>query len=174
MQNDFIYVIGLMSGTSLDGLDIVYVKFDKTNYKRFEILASETISYNQEWKNDLQNAISFPKEKLEKLDVFYGKLLGKEINKFITKNKIEAIDFIASHGHTVLHQPENEITLQIGNGQEIATITQQKVVCDFRTEDVKLGGQGAPLVPIGDELLFSEYDFCLNLGGFANISFGKK
>jgi anhydro-N-acetylmuramic acid kinase len=74
----------------------------------------------------------------------------------------------------VLHQPQKGITLQIGSGEEIAKITKQKVVCDFRTQDVELGGQGAPLVPIGDALLFPEYDFCLNLGGFSNVSFRQE
>lgn len=174
MQNEFIYSIGLMSGTSLDGIDLVYTKFDTSNYKNFEILYSETISYSEKWKSDLQNAISFSSEELSELDIFYGKLLGNEINNFIDKFSIEKLHFIASHGHTVFHQPENGITLQIGSGREIANITNQKVICDFRTQDVQLGGQGAPLVPIGDELLFSNYDYCINLGGFANISFKKE
>lgn len=174
MKNVFLYVIGLMSGTSLDGIDIVYVKFDKNNYKNFNILTEETVSYSEKWKLELQNAISFSKEKLIDLDISYGKLLAEKVNNFIEKNKIKKIDFIASHGHTILHQPEKGITLQIGNGQEIANLINQKVVCDFRTQDVELGGQGAPLVPIGDELLFSEYDYCLNLGGFANVSYKKE
>lgn len=168
-----IFIIGLMSGTSLDGIDLVYVKFNNTNYKNFKILASSTIVYSKEWKNNLQNAILLDKEPLKQLDIDYGKLLGERINSFIKKNNIDVIDFIASHGHTVFHQPKKGITLQIGNGQEIANTTQQKVICDFRTQDVELKGQGAPLVPIGDELLFSNYDYCINLGGFANISFKK-
>ncbi len=173
MNNDFTYCIGLMSGTSLDGIDLVYVQFDKNNYSNFKIIASNTISYSDDWKQDLQKAISFSKDNLQQLDIAYGTLLGKHINFFIDENNIKIIDFIASHGHTVFHQPENGITLQIGNGQEIANCTRQKVVCDFRTQDVQLGGQGAPLVPIGDELLFRNYDFCVNLGGFANVSFKK-
>lgn len=173
MQNDFRYIIGVMSGTSLDGVDLVYVQFDNQDYKNFKILFCETISYSKKWKSDLQNAINFSSEKLHALDISYGRLLAEKINIFIKKNNLKKVDFIASHGHTILHQPENGITLQIGNGQEIADKTKQKVVCDFRTQDVKLGGQGAPLVPIGDELLFSEYDYCLNLGGFANVSFNK-
>ena len=99
---------------------------------------------------------------VQQLDVDYGKLLGKKTTDFIHKFRIDSVDFIASHGHTILHQPEKGITLQVGSGQVIASMTKQKVICDFRTQDVKLGGQGAPLVPIGDELLFSEYDYCLN------------
>ncbi len=170
MKQKLTYVIGLMSGTSVDGLDLVYVCFKETNVIDFKIICSETISYSKEWQDNLQHAITFSDEKIKQLDTNYGKLLGNLTNAFIKKNQIKKINFIASHGHTVFHQPENEITLQIGNGQLIATITKQKVVSDFRTQDVALGGQGAPLVPIGDELLFPKYEYCLNLGGFANIS----
>ncbi len=171
MNSDFYFIIGLMSGTSLDGIDLVYVQFDKNDYKNFKILSAETISYSGDWKNKLKKAIDFSKNDLIKLDIDYGKLLGEEINQFIERNKIKNIDFIASHGHTVLHQPDDGITLQVGNGNVISKITNEKVVCDFRTQDVNLGGQGAPLVPIGDELLFTDYDYCVNLGGFANVSF---
>ena len=171
MNSNFCFAIGLMSGTSLDGIDFVYVKFDKNNYTDFKILESKTISYSSDWKERLQKAISFSDEELGSLDIDYGKLLGEKTNAFIDEFNIDKIDFIASHGHTILHQPDKGITLQVGDGQIIANITKQKVVCDFRTQDVKLGGQGAPLVPIGDELLFSEYEYCLNLGGFANVSF---
>lgn len=162
-----------MSGTSLDGLDIVYAQFDSSNYSTFNILYSETISYSDTWKEKLQNAITFSKNALSDLDIEYGKYLGKEVASFIFKNQIDTVDFIASHGHTILHEPDKGITLQIGNGQVISDETSCKVICDFRTQDVQFGGQGAPLVPIGDELLFSEYDSCLNLGGFANVSFKK-
>ena len=174
MNEKEIFAIGLMSGTSLDGIDLVYIKFLKNKHTSFKILHSETIAYAKEWKELLQQAISFSSEELFNLDGTYGKFLGNIIQNFIEKYKIKNIDFIASHGHTVLHQPQKGITLQIGSGEEIAKITKQKVVCDFRTQDVALGGQGAPLVPIGDALLFPEYDFCLNLGGFSNVSFRKE
>ena len=174
MNKDFYFIIGLMSGTSLDGIDLVYVKFDKKDAKYFSIIASDTISYSDYWREKLKLAIDFCKDKIKDLDISYGKLLGEEINLFIKKNKIKIIDFIASHGHTILHQPDDGITLQIGNGRVISDLTNQQVICDFRTQDVKLGGQGAPLVPIGDELLFANYDFCVNLGGFANVSFKEK
>jgi anhydro-N-acetylmuramic acid kinase len=173
METNFRNIIGLMSGTSLDGIDLVNVQFDKSDISTFKILHSETIPYSKKWKETLQEAIVFSEEKLKELDVDYGKLLVKEINNFIEKHQISNIEFIASHGHTILHQPDKGITLQIGDGQIIAIETQQKIVCDFRTQDVKLGGQGAPLVPIGDELLFYQYDACLNLGGFANVSFNE-
>ncbi|KAB1153261.1 anhydro-N-acetylmuramic acid kinase [Tenacibaculum aiptasiae] len=173
MLNNYIYCIGLMSGTSLDGIDLAYIQFDSNSYNNFQIIKADTFSYSEEWKNKLQKAISYKKEDLKSLDIEYGILLGKLLNEFIEINEISTLDFIASHGHTILHQPENGITLQIGNGQQIANITNKKVVCDFRVQDVKLGGQGAPLVPIGDKLLFSDYEYCLNLGGFANVSFEK-
>jgi len=174
MNKKEIFAIGLMSGTSLDGIDLVYVKFLKKEYSFFEIIHTETVSYTKEWKQVLKQAIHLSSKELLDLDVVYGKHLGSVLVNFISNYKITEIDFIASHGHTILHQPEEGITLQIGSGAEIAKITQQKVVSDFRTQDVNLGGQGAPLVPIGDELLFSKYDFCLNLGGFSNVSFKKE
>jgi anhydro-N-acetylmuramic acid kinase len=108
---------------------------------------------------------------LKELNENYTDLLGKIIKSFIDKNKIIDLDAVCSHGHTILHQPQNGFTLQIGNLPKVAALVNEKVVCDFRVQDVQLGGQGAPLVPIGDRILFSEFDYCLNLGGFSNISF---
>lgn len=165
-------VIGVMSGTSLDGIDLAHIHFavkeDKWSY---QILESETISYSIEWLNKLKVAVTFSVEELQKLNKDYTILLGEIIKSFIKKNNISNLDAICSHGHTILHQPQNGITLQIGNLPEIAQIINEKIVCDFRVQDVQLGGQGAPLVPIGDRILFSEYDYCLNLGGFSNVSF---
>ncbi len=166
-----IKAIGLMSGTSLDGLDLVAAEFWQSNEKwNFKILFAETVSYNNEWHEKLRNSPSLSGEKLIELHSEYGRFLGTETNRFIEKNGFTP-DLIASHGHTVFHQPEKHFTFQIGNGADIAAITKITTVSDFRTGDVALGGQGAPLVPVGDRLLFGEYDFCLNLGGFANISF---
>ena len=173
MNDDFFYVIGLMSGTSLDGLDIVYVKFQKSDYANFEILSAETISYSHIWKERLQSAINLDKNGTSVLHNEYGVFLGIKTKEFISKNNIQKLDFIASHGHTVFHQPEKGITLQVGDGEEILKATNCTVVADFRTQDVQLGGQGAPLVPIGDRLLFSGYQACVNLGGFANISYER-
>lgn len=175
MNSKVISVIGLMSGTSLDGLDVVLVHFNKENKKDFDIIFSKTLPYNKTWRLKLANSINQTKEELDKLDLAYGDYLGEAVNSFIKTYKItDKIAFVASHGHTVLHQPEKGITLQIGNGKRIAEITNLKVICDFRTQDVLLGGHGAPLVPIGDELLFSDFDACLNLGGFANISYKEE
>jgi anhydro-N-acetylmuramic acid kinase len=161
-----------MSGTSLDGIDLAHINFTiKDNKWRYEVLESETISYSQDWLNKLKVAVSFSKEELIELNEEYTELLGYIIKSFIANHKIKNLDAVCSHGHTILHQPQNGFTLQIGNLPKIAEIIQEKVVCDFRVQDVKLSGQGAPLVPIGDRILFSEYDYCLNLGGFSNVSF---
>jgi anhydro-N-acetylmuramic acid kinase len=161
-----------MSGTSLDGVDLAHIVFTvKNNNWNFQILECETIAYSSEWLNKLKNAISFSNIELIDLNQDYTVLLSEIINNFIKIHKIENLDAVCSHGHTVLHQPQNGFTLQIGNLPEIAKYTNQKVVCDFRVQDVRLGGQGAPLVPIGDRILFSEFDYCLNLGGFSNVSF---
>ncbi|MGM0504254.1 MAG: anhydro-N-acetylmuramic acid kinase [Bacteroidota bacterium] len=167
MQN--YYAVGIMSGTSLDGLDIVFSKYTYTNRWTFEIIKAETISYNKSWKEQLKNAESLSGLAITKLHKDYGRFIGEKINQFLHEIK-EKPDLIASHGHTVFHQPEHKITLQIGDGAEIASATGVTTISDFRSLDVALGGQGAPLVPIGDELLFNEYDYCLNIGGFANIS----
>ena len=165
-------IIGVMSGTSLDGIDLAHLNFEIINGKwKFQILESETIGYSQKWIDQLKIAVGFSELELQKLNTDYTLLLGTIIFDFINKYKIENIDAVCSHGHTILHQPQNGFTLQIGNLPEIAALCKQKVVCDFRIQDVKLGGQGAPLVPIGDRILFSDYDYCLNLGGFSNISF---
>ena len=165
-------VIGVMSGTSLDGIDLAHINFTIVNKKwSYKILESETIAYTSDWLNKLKVAVSFSDKELTKLNEEFTQLLGEIIKSFIDKNNISNLDAVCSHGHTILHQPHKGITLQIGNLPKIATYINQKVVCDFRVQDVKFGGQGAPLVPIGDRVLFSEYDFCLNLGGFSNVSF---
>lgn len=172
MNKSFYNVIGLMSGTSLDGVDLVYVSINIKD-KSFEIQYAETLAYQNSWVNRLKAAFGKKVDDLEALDKQYGEYLADLINDFIKRSKIVDIDFIASHGHTIFHQPEKGITVQVGDGQVIANETGIKTIYDFRTQDVELGGQGAPLVPIGDALLFSNYDYCLNLGGFANISFEK-
>ena len=162
-----------MSGTSLDGLDIAYVKFDPGNLQNFEILTAETITYNDKWYKALKNAYEMSAVELAHLDVQYGIFLGKQINDFIIRHHINRVDLIASHGQTIFHRPEASYTTQIGSGAHINAVTKIKTICDFRTQDVALGGQGAPLVPVGDRYLFGQYDYCLNIGGFANISFEK-
>lgn len=163
-----------MSGTSLDGVDLAHIYFFEKNGKwSFEIKESQTISYSEGWIDRLKRAVDFSDFELKKINEDYTILLAEIISSFIKTNKIENLDAVCSHGHTILHQPQNGFTLQIGNLPQIAKLINQRVVCNFRVQDVQLGGQGAPLVPIGDEILFSEYDYCLNLGGFSNISFSE-
>lgn len=166
-------VIGLMSGTSLDGVDIAFCKFSKGSKTwNFQIIKAQTIAYKANWKNKLKFLENDSAYKLIKTHAEYGTYLGKLVNKFISRQQIK-VDFISSHGHTIFHQPKKRITFQLGQGSAIAAECGLPVVCDFRSLDIALGGQGAPLVPIGDEMLFPDYDYCLNLGGFANISFKK-
>jgi len=164
-------VLGLMSGTSLDGLDIAQCTFKLIGKEwKYEIEKATTYPYPNEWKNRLSNAETLSGLDLMLLHNDFGNLMGNWVNLFLVNNP-EEIDFIASHGQTIFHQPEKGLTLQIGSGASIAAKTGITTICDFRTLDVALGGQGAPLVPVGDKLLFGDYDYCLNLGGFANISY---
>ena len=171
MEKPLYKVIGVMSGTSLDGIDLIYVHFSKNDAWQFEIHKSQTVDYPDSWKSRLSQSMNLSQTALETLNMEYTAYLAEVILNFIAEKNISEVDFIASHGHTVFHQPESGYTLQIGNRPEIAKYLNRTVVCDFRVDDVALGGQGAPLVPIGDALLFSNYDYCLNLGGFANVSF---
>lgn len=168
-------VIGVMSGTSLDGIDLAHVRFTiENNHWTYQIEETETTSYSQQWLNKLKMAVAFSEKDLLQLNEDYTDYLGYTIKNFIKEHHLHSIDAVCSHGHTILHQPQNGFTLQIGNLPKIEHIVGKTIVCDFRVQDVKLGGQGAPLVPIGDRLLFSEYDYCLNLGGFSNVSFEEK
>ncbi len=163
-----------MSGTSLDGLDIAFceLKYHSGSW-HFDLKASKSLEYNDEMCLTLKESIYLSALDLLKLNRDYGVWLGEMVRDFIQENQIKA-DYIASHGHTVHHRPELGITYQIGDGQQLANITRMTTICDFRSKDISLGGHGAPLVPIGDKYLFSEYDLCLNLGGISNVSFDLK
>ena len=166
-------VIGLMSGTSLDGLDLAYCQFSNTLDRwEYTIAQTKSVSYTNGMKEKLKDSIFLTADELLIFNNTYGEWLGKQVQSFIHDNNLQ-VDFIASHGHTTHHQPKKGLTYQIGSGQHLANACGHTVVCDFRTNDVAMGGQGAPLVPIGDRLLFGAYDFCLNLGGISNISFEK-
>ena len=165
--------IGLMSGSSLDGLDLALVRFQEEEDKyRFQILEAETLPYPDHWKTQLAEAFHKHPQDLVQLDKDYGKYLGEQVLTFAKRHNASP-DFVASHGHTIFHRPEEHYTLQIGDGQELAKACGFTVINDFRSEDVSKGGQGAPLVPIGDKLLFSDYEICLNIGGIANLSYDE-
>ena len=163
--------IGLMSGSSLDGLDLALVRFssDEGRYT-YRMEKAETLPYSQYWHDQLADAFLSKPEDLEPLNQEYGAYLGSQVRNFIERHHVKP-DFVASHGHTIFHKPEQHYTLQIGDGQALSDACRLTVINDFRTEDVLKGGQGAPLVPIGDRLLFADYDICLNIGGIANLSY---
>jgi anhydro-N-acetylmuramic acid kinase len=165
-----ISIIGMMSGTSLDGVDLAHCIVEETeNGFSYHLGVCETIPYPESWLNRLKALPTGSALEYAETHTAYGRYIGRLILDFINQNRISA-DFVSSHGHTIFHNPTKQYTSQIGEGAAIAAICGLPVVCDFRTGDVAAGGQGAPLVPIGDQLLFAQYDYCLNLGGFANIS----
>lgn len=170
MMNHWQTALGIMSGTSLDGVDLTLCSFKYHDEKwEYKIIDATTLSYSEEWKTKLQIAHQLPAFEFQLIHNEYGRYLGNLCNQFLDNQNIQPI-IIASHGHTIFHKPDLGMTYQLGHGVEIAAITEIDTICDFRVTDLALGGQGAPLVPIGDELLFNNYDFCLNIGGIANIS----
>ena len=171
MQDVDINCIGVMSGTSLDGVDIVSCTFKLTGgVWSYVSNAGEVYPYPTEMLERLKHSYELSGHDLAQLDVDYGRFLGGLVKDFVAENNCKPA-FVASHGYTVFHEPQKGLTLQIGSGAHIAAVSGIDTICDFRTVDVALGGNGAPLVPIGDKLLFGSYDYCLNLGGFANISY---
>ena len=164
------YVIGLMSGTSLDGVDLVYIRFNKNEEWNFDIINSKTYPYEDSVTKLLTHISKKSLDEVKKIDIEYTKKLSKIIREFIDEFSINKIDFISSHGHTAIHDPSNSFTYQIGNLPNLSNEINHNVICDFRVQDIEFGGQGAPLVPVGEKYLFQEYDSFINLGGFANIS----
>ena len=167
-------VLGGMSGTSLDGLDLALCRFEhrrnETVSWRYEVLAAETLAYTAEWQQHLAHAQHLSGLELIALDRHFGRFLGHEGAQFIERHRLPKPDLYVSHGHTVFHVPERGFTLQIGAVSEVSAAAGCAVLGDLRSGDVALSGQGAPLVPIGDRLLFAEYEACINIGGFANLS----
>ena len=162
-------IIGVMSGTSLDGLDLALCRFTKRNGRyAFSVRRAVTVPYDAAWRQRLATVHEAGGLDLARTDRDFGRYIGACCKSFAGTDKV---DLIASHGHTVFHRPDEGLTLQIGDGAAIAAVSGIRTVADFRRQDVAMGGQGAPLVPIGDELLFGHYAACLNLGGFANVSF---
>jgi len=165
-------VVGLMSGTSLDGLDLCCVHFDFDGSWKYHIVKAESVDYPEDLRQRLATAQTMSALDYARLHSDYGLYLGEQVRDFIARNALQ-VDLVASHGQTIFHQPSVRFTGQIGSGAGIAAVTGIDTVCDFRTTDVALGGQGAPLVPIGDAVLFGDYEYCLNLGGFSNISYAE-
>jgi anhydro-N-acetylmuramic acid kinase len=165
-------VIGLMSGSSLDGLDIAFIHFEETAGQwTFEILESACIPYMAEWKKKLSGVAGLSAKDYLLLHTAYGHWLGNEVNYFLEeKNLAYRVQLIASHGHTAFHFPAQRTTAQLGDGAAIAAVTGIRTITDLRSIDVALGGQGAPIVPIGEKLLFPDYELFLNIGGIANLS----
>ena len=165
-------ILGIMSGTSCDGLDFCLVSFsEEENGYTYNIIQTHSFSYSNEWKQKLQNAYHLSGKAIKHLEFDFTKLQIDYIERFRQLYPDLNIDFIATHGHTVFHSPDIGYTFQMTFGGLIAEHTKITTICNFRDQDVFLGGQGAPLVPIGDMHLFKTYDACINLGGFANISY---
>lgn len=168
--------IGLMSGSSLDGLDLACVEFTEQAGKwSFEIVKTACYPYPREWEERLQGATALSAGEYLLLHSDYGRYTGEQVTRFMEENQLHyKVALIASHGHTTFHLPARGMTAQLGDGATIAAVTGLPVVSDLRAMDVAFGGQGAPIVPIGEKLLFPGYDFFLNIGGIANISLNKE
>lgn len=165
-------VIGLMSGSSLDGLDIAFVEFDEqAGNWNYEIKAAECYAYGEEWVDKLKKATQLNALDYQLLHTAYGHYTGQLVNAFIEEHGLHyQVQLIASHGHTTFHMPAQKMTAQLGDGAAIAAATGINVVSDLRAMDVALGGNGAPIVPIGEKLLLKDNHLFLNIGGIANIS----
>ena len=165
-------VLGVMSGTSLDGLDITYCQFEQNAGWHFQLLAAQTFGFPDSLRNQLQGLMGSDLYGALRVEQAFDEFLVKCVKAFSTQEGIDLreVDLLANHGQTIFHEPESGFTYQLSNPSRIASLLRIPVVGDFRTADVALGGQGAPLVPIGDALLFGEFDACINLGGFANVS----
>lgn len=163
-------IVGLMSGTSLDGLDLAFCEFNSINFSDFKIIKAITLEYPDDLSNKLRNSVNLNAFDYIELHKIYGKFLGLAVKDFLSGQKA---DFVASHGHTSIHLPHKNVNFQLGDGATIAAFAQLPVVCDFRSLDIALNGQGAPLVPAGEIALFSEFDSLINIGGFANITMNQ-
>lgn len=167
MKNEYL-VVGGMAGSSMDGLDLAMAVFlyEDQNW-RFKIKKCQTFEYPEGLFRKLQHAPKTDLTEKKELDAAFGSWVAHQARSFLGP---DTVDLMAIHGHTVEHNPEKGVSWQLGSGKRIAQETGILTITEFRTEDVLLGGQGAPLVPLGDFLLFNEYDACLNLGGIANVS----
>lgn len=181
-------IIGLMSGTSLDGLDIALCKCQGSGVEtEIEILNFTTVAYDDDFKKEVKSVFSKKDVDLEKvclLNAWIGTQHAKMINKALQDWEIinDSVDIIASHGQTIYHAPKilhtqekfDNATLQIGDGDHIAVKTNIITISDFRQKHIAAGGEGAPLAVYGDYLIFSKQDenrIMLNIGGIANFTF---
>ena len=167
--------IGLMSGSSLDGLDIVFAELVEASGRwSYEIIAADCYAYDKDWTNRLSTATTLPALDYQLLHTAYGHYLGNEVNRFIEANGLHyKVGLVATHGHTTFHLPAQKTTAQLGDGAALAAVTGLPVVSDLRALDVAFSGQGAPIVPIAEKLLFPDYALFLNLGGIANLSIAR-
>lgn len=162
--------IGMMTGTSMDGADLAYCAFwEENGHWQYELLASETVPLEESWVSRLAYLEAADARTFARTHVYLGHYFGKMIARFIQDKQLSP-EFVALHGQTIFHQPEKNYTAQIGDGETIASYLACPVVTNFRNKDVAAGGQGAPLVPFGEELLFRNHRLFLNLGGFANLT----
>ena len=166
------HILGLMSGSSLDGLDMAYCRFDWKDRQilHWELLEADTLPFSLKWESRLRNLPAQNALVFAQTNTYFGHYMGELVQEFLAEFPHIQPDFIASHGHTIYHYPEKRLSVQIGDGAALAAVTGYPVVCDFRTQDVAINGEGAPIAPIADKLLLQGYDFYLNLGGIANIS----
>lgn len=165
-------VLGLMSGSSLDGLDLAFCKFDLSkglDHIGWEIIAAGTLPFSPMWVSRLQHLPQQDALTFCKTNTYYGHYLADLVKQFLYKHQLQP-DFIASHGHTIFHYPDKRLSVQIGDGAAMAALTGLPVICDFRTQDIAIDGEGTPIAPIADRYLFKGYDFYLNIGGIANIT----
>lgn len=170
----FYRVLGLMSGTSLDGLDVAYCEFNEKKSKwTYKIKYAKTFTYTEEYKNKIRQIENSSAQEISQFSSDLGHYFGKKAREFMDEYSLD-VDFVSSHGQTIFHRPDLHYTTQIGDLSALCSEVKVNTIGDFRSMDVALGGQGAPLVPIGDEILFNEYENCLNLGGFSNISMNKQ
>ena len=177
MRNSYL-AIGLMSGSSLDGVDIAYCHFNCSttsgvfNIENWQLMETETYPFSEFWKNRLRSLPNGSAFEIMDAHAAFGSYMGEMVNRFLLEKKIDKqkVDLIASHGHTIFHEPARGFTTQIGDGAALSVATQCIVINDFRSADIALGGQGAPLAPMADKMLFPNFDFYLNLGGIANVT----
>ena len=164
--------IGVMSGTALGGLDIVFAELQEAAGSwKYTIGAADRYPYSSDWKEKIRKATSLSSVDYLSLHTAYGHYIGKEVRRFIAEHALDyQVQLVVSHGHASFHLPEQRLTAQLGAGSAIAAETGINVVSDLRAMDMALGGNGAPIVPMGEKLLFGEYQCFLNIGSIVNIA----